>query len=403
MQDEIYMNFSEKKINITSSGDIKFEINLKGVSKQLFPSTKQLFHLPETCSNIEIFNKYIPDSEGLLLGGEYVKQNDKCTQITLPSAKLIDLLDDNKDMRDVIIKRYTDAQNYSQHEKRDSRYGFEYFLSFECEKGCKINRFRTWDVTFSDVLLYPSKTVKYIIQLPDGIKNQYFKIDYNKEKDFLCRWDEISGSASNIFLKFLKDDCDVNWSEGAKIEKSDDKNICISKNENTAQITLDEANEKAILNINNNEICNFKIKREGEKLNIYKSYIQYNSQSNLIEAELKNIKIDDTLNFEISYEIGDSILQLENQIVTLNTKISNLTHFVLFTTTKYGPILHELYMGKNFTTEELMKSTRSKSKTTLDEKLRDLLKFGYIKKEKLGNKLYYKLNEDIINVLEPPT
>ncbi|MCK4734326.1 MAG: hypothetical protein KAT65_17865, partial [Methanophagales archaeon] len=78
------------------------------------------------------------------------------------------------------------------------------------------------------------------------------------------------GNDSERLLLFLLDDLDIDWAENAEIRKSDDgKIICIFKDENSAEIMIDEEKEKATLKIGDGKIIDLKVKKENGKLSLY--------------------------------------------------------------------------------------------------------------------------------------
>lgn len=103
-----------------------------------------------------------------------------------------------------------------------------------------------------------------------------FKVDHyylikgdNKEKKYLLSWENIPGSGSRRLLRFLRDDFDIVWAENAKISKPDDgKIIRIIKDGNSAEITIDEREEKAILKINDDRTRDLEVEKENGKLSI---------------------------------------------------------------------------------------------------------------------------------------
>jgi len=101
------------------------------------------------------------------------------------------------------------------------------------------------------------------------------------EKLYLFNWDNVPGSESEKLQRFLIDDCDIDWAEEAEINKiNDNKIIQIRKDENIAQIILDEKKEKASLEINNDRNLNLMVKRKNGKLNVYKECIFYDVCTN---------------------------------------------------------------------------------------------------------------------------
>jgi hypothetical protein len=87
---------------------------------------------------------------------------------------------------------------------------------------------------------------------------------------YLFSWDNVPGNDTARLLKFLRDDHGIDWADNAEIGKSDDgKIIHISKDENSAEIMVDEKKEKATLKINSVRTPYVKVKKEKGKLNIY--------------------------------------------------------------------------------------------------------------------------------------
>jgi hypothetical protein len=89
-------------------------------------------------------------------------------------------------------------------------------------------------------------------------------------KEHLFSWDNIPGNDRERFLSYLSNHRDISWVEGAEIRKSDDdKAIYIFKDENSAEIIIDEKEERATLKIGDGKPLDLKVKKEGDELNIY--------------------------------------------------------------------------------------------------------------------------------------
>ncbi len=94
----------------------------------------------------------------------------------------------------------------------------------------------------------------------------FIKIEITPE-EYLFSWDNVPGNDSERLLRFLMDDLDIGWVEYAEIRKSDDGEIIrIFKDENSAEIMIDETEEKAPLKISDGEPHDLKVKRENGKL-----------------------------------------------------------------------------------------------------------------------------------------
>lgn len=105
-----------------------------------------------------------------------------------------------------------------------------------------------------------------IVYTPDSQVPQRYSNTY------LFSWDNVPGNEDYRLLNFLKDNLDINWTESAKILKTDDKTIRIFTAENSIEITLDKNNENALLKISDGRTINLQVK-EGSGENIGKLYI----------------------------------------------------------------------------------------------------------------------------------
>ena len=95
----------------------------------------------------------------------------------------------------------------------------------------------------------------------------------HKDAWYLFNWDKVPGNDSERLLRYLMTAHDIGWAENAEIRKSDDgKTIYISKDENSAEIVIDEDKEKATLKIRDGRTYDLKVKKENGKLNIYDAY-----------------------------------------------------------------------------------------------------------------------------------
>ena len=116
---------------------------------------------------------------------------------------------------------------------------------------------------------------------------------YRIEKERLFSWANVPGNDSERLLKYLKDDQSIDWTERAKICKSEDGRIIrifedkcsgwslladintdntihIFNEENSAEIILDEKGIGAVLKISDGRTHHLKVKKEYGRLNIYK-------------------------------------------------------------------------------------------------------------------------------------
>ncbi len=89
---------------------------------------------------------------------------------------------------------------------------------------------------------------------------------------YLFSWRNIPGNDSDKLLKFLKYDLDIDWIENAILVKTDeDKTILVSTEEKSAEISLNEKTDKAILKISNGRTYYLEVKEESGQLSIYES------------------------------------------------------------------------------------------------------------------------------------
>ena len=95
-------------------------------------------------------------------------------------------------------------------------------------------------------------------------------VELDNLESYLFSWDDVPGNDSVRLLRYLQTDHDIDWAENAEISKSDDgKTIHIFKDENSAEIMIDEKKEKATLKISDGGTYDLKVKKENNKLNIY--------------------------------------------------------------------------------------------------------------------------------------
>ncbi|MEA2000006.1 MAG: HEPN domain-containing protein [Euryarchaeota archaeon] len=136
---------------------------------------------------------------------------------------------------------------------------------------------------YSTMKFVTIETLRYSLELIHklGLKDHknFIKAikSYNGSEKYLFSWDDVHNDRIEELirfpelLKFLMDDLDINWADNAEILKSDDcKTIRISKEENSAEIKIDEKKEKASLKISYGIPHALKIKKENGKLNIYR-------------------------------------------------------------------------------------------------------------------------------------
>ena len=138
------------------------------------------------------------------------------------------------------------------------------------------------------------------------------------KKRYFFSWNSVSGVDVEKLKEFLEYDFDIGWVRNAEIPKSDDcKTIRISKDENLAEIIIDDKKEKATLKITDVQTHELKVKKENGKLNIYKGD---NENEKIIEELCKDSNFNWVTN-------GVVIERLDNDTVS----ISNAKHLAEIT------------------------------------------------------------------------
>jgi hypothetical protein len=97
---------------------------------------------------------------------------------------------------------------------------------------------------------------------------------------FLFSWGNVPGKDNGKLVEFLEQKYGVDWVRTAKIEKKDNSEIKIFTEKNFLSLKLNTENTKVTLTINNIKTDEFIVKKENDKLNIYKD----------IEQEKQDIK-----------------------------------------------------------------------------------------------------------------
>jgi hypothetical protein len=159
-------------------------------------------------------------------------------------------------------------------ERHTTELSFAVSLLDDYSKGKPIGRV---DVSLKDRIGKPIRNLSsyyLFLDLSDGTYTVQVKSDYYFDEDsgtYLFSWENVPGDDSDRLLRFLVDDLDIDWAENAEIHKSDDgKTIRIFKVENSAEIKIDEEQEKAILEICDGRTHDLKVKSENGKLKLYK-------------------------------------------------------------------------------------------------------------------------------------
>ncbi len=90
-----------------------------------------------------------------------------------------------------------------------------------------------------------------------------------KEPIFSC--DKIPGNDTVQFIEFLIQNFGVSWVRAEAVKKvDDDKNICVSSDNNSLSFSINDDETMASLVINNKKIDEFVLKKENGNLNVYR-------------------------------------------------------------------------------------------------------------------------------------
>ena len=153
--------------------------------------------------------------------------------------------------------------------------------------------------------------------------------DHFEQTLHLFSWENVPGDGSDRLLRFLRDDLDIDWAENAKIHKSDDgKTIRIFKVENSAEIMIDEEQEKATLKISDGRTHDLKVKKENGKLNIYK-FDQMDESMFEKESEISFERWIFKSKRDMKIEIEDGDGKVLNFFLFISIACTNLDHHIV--------------------------------------------------------------------------
>ena len=121
-----------------------------------------------------------------------------------------------------------------------------------------------------------TKYGKAIAEAIAGMDNEYLRFpaliralfdkmsdDLGLRKRHLFIWDNVPGSNSEMLLWYLVKEHDVGWAEGAEIHKLDDgKTIRIFKDEHSAELMIDEGDEKVTLKLSDGKTYDMEVKQK---------------------------------------------------------------------------------------------------------------------------------------------
>ncbi len=131
---------------------------------------------------------------------------------------------------------------------------------------------------------------------------------------YMFRWDNVPGDESEGLLSYLKDNFGIDWAEGADIHRSGDGKITsITRDENSAEIRLNEEKGKAELVVRGDKTYDLNIKKENGGLIIYNA---------------KNIRASDIKKWKNKKKMIERIINSEKPMHTdywLNIKHPRIT------------------------------------------------------------------------------
>jgi hypothetical protein len=157
--------------------------------------------------------------------------------------------------------------------------------------------------------------------LDTDVRRLISKYIEGKNIGYLFSWGNVPGNDNEKLLRYLINNHYIGWAESAKIRKSDDgKIIRIIKDENSAEIIIDENEEKTTLKICDDRVHKLKIKKENGKLNIYDVSKCEKICSKTPELNRPTLK-SSLRDMYYSYGIGYSDIFLDFEFVKIRDKI----------------------------------------------------------------------------------
>jgi hypothetical protein len=107
------------------------------------------------------------------------------------------------------------------------------------------------------------------------------------DQHYLFSWKKVPGDDDMNLKNFLRKELGIEWAENAKITASNDgKSLHISKDNEFADITLDECKENAMLKISDGRSYNLRVREESEELKVYH---QNASRETILTSRIEDI------------------------------------------------------------------------------------------------------------------
>lgn len=102
-------------------------------------------------------------------------------------------------------------------------------------------------------------------RLPEDLRRA---IDIEMSGKFLFTWDKIPGEDNEKLLKYLQQNYNIGWLKTATVEKIDNT-IRIFTEKKSLSVRLNDKKSKLVLTIADEQIDEFDVRQENEKLNVY--------------------------------------------------------------------------------------------------------------------------------------
>lgn len=113
---------------------------------------------------------------------------------------------------------------------------------------------------------------------------------FMNQLSYVFSWDMIPGNDSRKLLKFLVQECHIEWAKDAKIEKINDKTINIYNKNRSFLIKFDENNNETIFEADDCEPVKFIAKLDEGKLSIFSKTISKENETSLDIWQRKKTK-----------------------------------------------------------------------------------------------------------------